>query len=191
MNIGSATPSKLGLARTQAGVGLIEVLVSLLLLAVAVLGYIGLQTRTVAATSDGLTKSNMITIMRDLADRVRYNPTAIAAYQSNLDTYSGSYKSSGTATKPSKDCDKAVCSAAEQAAFDAFDAATRGYQSGFDIRMAICPGTAGNGIMETRCLLGSWGDTTATIGAAATTDCIDTATGNYFRQSQCLIMEVQ
>lgn len=186
-----ATEYRSGYAKSQVGVGFIEVLVSLLLLSVAVLGYIGLQTRTIAATNDGLTKSNIITIVRDLADRIRYNPTAIAAYGTNLETFSTSFASSGSATKPTTDCNSATCTAAEQAEHDAYDAASRAYASGFDIRMVICPGTAGNGVMETQCLIGSWGDTTATIGAAAATDCIDTTTGSYFRQAQCLIMEVQ
>ena len=191
MNSRHITPSHLVLTRTQAGVGLIEVLVSLLLLAVAVLGYIGLQTRTVAATSDGLVKSNMITIMRDLADRIRYNPTAIAAYRTDLNTYSEDYKTSGAATAPETNCDAATCSAAQQAAFDTYEAVTRSYSSGFSIRMEVCPGTTGNGVMETQCLLGAWGDTTATIGTTAATDCIDQTTGNYYRRAQCLIMEVQ
>jgi len=41
----------------QAGVGLMEVLVALLLLAIGVLGYVALQLRAIDASSEALTKS--------------------------------------------------------------------------------------------------------------------------------------
>lgn len=52
----------------QAGVGLMEVLVALLLLAIGVLGYVALQLRAIDASSEALTKSQGILILRGLAE---------------------------------------------------------------------------------------------------------------------------
>ncbi|WP_252716491.1 type IV pilus modification protein PilV [Acinetobacter haemolyticus] len=61
----------------QKGVGLVEVLVALFLLAVAVLGFAALQLRAVDASLEASKQVLALTIARDLAERMRANPQAV------------------------------------------------------------------------------------------------------------------
>ena len=58
---------------SQKGVGMVEVLVALIVLAVGVLGYVMLQVRAMEATIEGTQRIQAINIARDLAERVRVN----------------------------------------------------------------------------------------------------------------------
>ena len=60
----------------QKGVGLVEVLVALVLLAVGVLGYAALQLRAIDATSEALNRSQATVILRGLTESIRANPLA-------------------------------------------------------------------------------------------------------------------
>ena len=65
----------------QKGVGLMEVLVALLLLAIGVLGYTVLQLRAVDASSEALSRSQGMLILRGLAENIRANPAGRQAIQ--------------------------------------------------------------------------------------------------------------
>ena len=54
----------------QKGVGLLDILVALLLLAIAVLGFVALQLRAVEATAEGANRIQAMNIARDLAERL-------------------------------------------------------------------------------------------------------------------------
>ena len=60
----------------QRGVGLIEVLVAVLLLSVAVLGFSALQVRAVSATDESLVRTKSLTLVRNLAEIMRAYPEA-------------------------------------------------------------------------------------------------------------------
>lgn len=60
----------------QRGVGLIEVLVAVLLLSVAVLGFSALQVRAISATDESLVRTKSLTIVRNLAEVMRAYPEA-------------------------------------------------------------------------------------------------------------------
>lgn len=60
----------------QHGVGLVEVLVAVLLLAVAVLGFSALQVRAVSATDESLVRTKSLTLVRNLAEVMRAYPDA-------------------------------------------------------------------------------------------------------------------
>lgn len=60
----------------QHGVGLIEVLVALLLLSIAVLGFSALQVRAISATDESLVRTKSLTIVRNLAEVMRAYPEA-------------------------------------------------------------------------------------------------------------------
>lgn len=60
----------------QRGVGLVEVLVSVLLLSVAVLGFSALQVRAVGATDESLVRTKSLTVVRNLAEVMRAYPEA-------------------------------------------------------------------------------------------------------------------
>lgn len=61
---------------SQSGVGLIEVLVAVLLLSVAVLGFSALQMRAINATDESLVRTKSLTIVRNLAEVMRAYPEA-------------------------------------------------------------------------------------------------------------------
>ena len=58
--------------RNQTGVGMMEVLVALLLLSLAVLGFAALQLRAVEATAEGGNRIQAMNIARDLAEKINY-----------------------------------------------------------------------------------------------------------------------
>lgn len=60
----------------QRGVGLIEVMVAVLLLSIAVLGFSALQVRAVSATDESLVRTKSLTIVRNLAEVMRAYPEA-------------------------------------------------------------------------------------------------------------------
>lgn len=60
----------------QRGVGLIEVLVAVLLLSIAVLGFSALQMRAIGATDESLVRTKSLTIVRNLAEVMRAYPEA-------------------------------------------------------------------------------------------------------------------
>ncbi|NRD69708.1 type IV pilus modification protein PilV [Psychrobacter okhotskensis] len=60
----------------QYGVGLIEVMVAVLLLSIAVLGFSALQVRAVSATDESLVRTKSLTLVRNLAEVMRAYPDA-------------------------------------------------------------------------------------------------------------------
>ena len=78
----------------QTGVGLVEVLVAVLLLSVAVLGFSALQVRAVSATDESLVRTKSLTIVRSLAEVMRTYPDAYvigsgASFTTELPTKTG------------------------------------------------------------------------------------------------------
>ncbi|EYS16109.1 type IV pilus modification protein PilV [Acinetobacter baumannii 25569_7] len=65
---------------SQKGAGLMEVLVALLLLSIAVLGFVALQVRAIAASTEAGQNIQAINIARDLAERMRVNRTGLNSY---------------------------------------------------------------------------------------------------------------
>lgn len=61
---------------SQHGVGLIEVLVAVLLLSIAILGFSALQVRAVSATDESLVRTKSLTLVRNLAEIMRAYPEA-------------------------------------------------------------------------------------------------------------------
>lgn len=63
------------------GVGLVEVLVALVLLSIAVLGFVALQVRAVAASNEASMNVQATNIAQDLAERMRMNRSGLAEYK--------------------------------------------------------------------------------------------------------------
>ncbi|MCU7226027.1 type IV pilus modification protein PilV, partial [Acinetobacter bohemicus] len=70
----------------QQGVGLMEVLIALLILAIGVMGFIALQYRAVEATIESGSRIQAINLGRDLAERMRVNRGAENVYTYHLNT---------------------------------------------------------------------------------------------------------
>jgi len=73
----------------QQGVGLVEVLVALVLLALGVLGYTALQLRAVDAAGEALTRSQATLILRGLTESIRANPDGQGSYPAAVQGYLG------------------------------------------------------------------------------------------------------
>jgi len=69
--------------KRQTGVGLVEVLVALVLLSIAVLGFVALQIRAITASNEATMNVQATNIARDLAERMRMNRDGLAGYACN------------------------------------------------------------------------------------------------------------
>ena len=69
-----------GTARQHRGFSLIEVLIALIILSVGMLGIAGLYVQSMQAGRTSMFRHNAVTLAGDIADRIRSNPSAGAAY---------------------------------------------------------------------------------------------------------------
>ncbi|MBS9779039.1 MAG: type IV pilus modification protein PilV [Moraxellaceae bacterium] len=187
---------------SQQGVGLIEVLVSLLLLAVAILGFSAMQLRAVQATDESMARNRALTKMRAGAEMMRANPPEYKeSFQNTLqDLYP---KFAGDDIKQQYDtlkakCSNTMCPPQELAEKDATALAYSAQQQDIKVNMIDCPATGakfdvidGAGIAtpinNTRhCFIASWGNTEPTNSGA--NNCISES-GNYRLGATCFVME--
>ncbi|ENX18237.1 type IV pilus modification protein PilV [Acinetobacter sp. CIP 64.2] len=159
----------------QRGVGLIEILVALLVLAIGVLGFVALQYRSLEASAESTSRVQAITLARDLAERIRVNRNSFDTYQTELSTASKQQ----TSTK--KCIGSVVCTDAELADFDVAQVTTRAASFGMTMNIMNCQNTNNR-----QCIYVAWGESSATNGTG-TGDCTN---GNaYNPTSTCVIME--
>lgn len=162
----------------QRGVGLMEVLVALLVLAIGVFGFIALQYRAVEATTESGYRVQAINIARDMAERIRVNRGALSAYETKLE------KTVADQITATKNCATTNCTAAELAEYDVSQVAKKAQETGMTIRRWTCQGNQDG----RSCIYVAWGDTAATNGDANEGNC--TTGAAYDPASTCLIMEV-
>lgn len=176
---------------TQQGIGLVEVLVALLLLAIAVLGFSSMQMTAVKATDESVIRSRALTVMRGGAEMMRANPDGITAFETALNA--GSYR--GVTVDSCKDINS-TCTIEQLAARDALS--LRAFADSNDVRieMGDCVGTGAG--QKIKCLTASWGETapvynnstnTVTFKGVADLKPCAKANGEYYPGSQCFIME--
>lgn len=175
--------------KSQKGVGLIEVLVALLLLAIGVLGYSILQLRAVDASSEALSRSQGMLILRGLAENMRANADAQDSYPRLVRTYTNITTSPNAPTPSCFNTNASACTPVQMADYDAFMAARSAFEIGMNITMDNCPGV-GSAPMQRQCLFIAWGDTnlSATATVADVSECMS-VTGVYENRSHCLMME--
>lgn len=190
----------------QIGVGLIEVMVALLLLMVAVLGYSALQGQAIKVTNESLERSQSLVIMRTIAEKIHANPSAITTYAAQLNV-------AAVPTAPGNQCGlngvavTTLCTPAQLAEAESYKVRADLQNYDFQIQMHPCPSTGGTGataatnIMFSYCLISAWDDTTPTIGSDDETDCLTAqvdaaedvaaqAGGNYHSAATCMMMEI-
>lgn len=165
----------------QKGVGLVEVLVALLLLAIGVIGYAALQLRAVEASSEAMTRSQALLVMRSLTESIRANVAGQALYPAAVN----SYVNYTNATSAPTSCANSLCTATQFVNYEAYQAAKSAYVVGMTMTMTDCPGVNSASVRR-QCIFGAWGDTTIT--ATDYTNCMSTA-GVYKSQAKCIMME--
>ena len=103
----SASPAK----SKERGIALIEALIAILVIAIGILGVLGVQMRTLSDTQTGVRRAQAIRLIEDFSDRLKANPNAMH----NIDKYTTSWND-----KPaiSKNCTTNACDNSELAQFE-------------------------------------------------------------------------
>lgn len=96
----------------QSGVALIEVLIAVLVLAIGLLGFVGLQTQAIKMNYDSLQRARASMLAEDLFDRMRGNRNEA------LTTTKYIHDVGDAAPTPDVDCATATCTGAELADWD-------------------------------------------------------------------------
>lgn len=160
---------------TQKGVGLMEVLVALLLLAIGILGFVGLQLRAMDAANEATDRTIAINIARDLAERMRVNKSALGEYKTAINAKTEKNGCIGSTAGYLPNCSSQV-----MAQFDASQITQKATDLGHVVKINNCVGSSLN------CIYVAWGDTNIDSNLDA---CIDASTGAYVANSKCLVME--
>jgi len=92
----------------QAGVGLIEVLVALLILTIGILGMVALQTRALQISQESIYTSQALMMAYEMTDRMRAN-------RGSEDDYLVDY---GTDVNAGNDCTAGTCTPTQMATYD-------------------------------------------------------------------------
>lgn len=164
--------------KQQQGLGLLEVLVALLLLSVAVLGFSAMQMRAIKATDETLIRSDAMMVIRNVSEDLRLYPNATQR-QAYIDALSEGNVVPG-------ECRAATCTADEQVEYNAALATQMANASDIRIAAQACPGSGANNLTR-MCVIAAWGETQATMGDDA--DACTTAEGVYRPGASCFIME--
>ena len=157
------------------GVGLMEVLVSMLILAIAILGYAALQVRATAATDESMKRSDALLLLNGLAEKIRLNPA-------------GNYKETIPTVLP--DCSNG-CNANNQALYDLKQYSEVAETKGMTLGVIDCLNTSTS--QSRLCLMAAWNDTAAITDTQASSEVSKTAClktdGKYEADSNCLVLE--
>lgn len=185
----------------QRGVGLVEVLVALLLLGVAALGFAALQGQSLKSTDEALTRTQAITLIRSTAEKMRTNglgvtysidvtpdpsaPDAPPAKQpyAALDYYQTLFNQ--TAIPTAINCNTNGCTPEQIATNDVHEIRTSAASLGLKMGIDICPGTGAH--EKSKCIIASWNGTEPKKGSGST-DCMSDA-GTYRFNADCVFME--
>jgi len=161
----------------QAGVGLMEVLISMIILAIAILGYSALHIKATAATEESIKRSDALIILNGLAEKIRLNPN-------------GDYKEAIPEDLP--DCSSG-CDADDQALYDLKQYSDAALTKGIAVGVIDCLNTSES--QKRLCLIAAWNDTEAITDAKASSEaetpenaCLKTD-GKYVGDSNCLVLE--
>lgn len=80
MHIATTSADGIPCRKSESGFGMLEVLISLLILAIGLLGLASLQTTTLAQTTEVRNRSQAILLADDLLERIRSNRGNLASY---------------------------------------------------------------------------------------------------------------
>ncbi len=95
----------------SSGFSLLEVLISMVVLSIGLLGIAGLQATSKRTSYEALQRTTAVMLTRDIIERMRTNPDQIAAYNGTVDT----------TTITHNDCSAATCTPVQLAAYDLFE----------------------------------------------------------------------
>lgn len=161
----------------ETGVGLVEVLVAVLLLSVAVLGFSVLQLQAVSATDESLIRTQTLSIVRGLAENMRANSQEVDTYEETIND--------STATKVA--CVNG-CTAKQIAINESVAVTKKLKEYDVNINIVACPGTDTYNFSEVKCVVAAWSDTVADLDDTNAQACAN-ENGIYNNGSNCIIVE--
>lgn len=89
--------------KIQRGISLIESLVAIVVMALGILGILGVQMRTLSDTSTSVRRAQAIRLIEDLGERMKTNPSALA----NLNSYVSNFAATPTVGSCTTGCNQA------------------------------------------------------------------------------------
>lgn len=170
--------------RQQRGVGLIEVLVAMLILSVAILGFVALQVRATVATEEALKRSDALILLNGLAEKIRLNSQA-------------DYRVAIPKTQPH--CATTHnCQPHEQALLDLYQQQQLANSKLIQLGVSDCPNTSAQ--QSRLCLIAAWNETQPIVAARHVSqrclndngtqqDSIAADAGKYADNPDCLVLE--
>ena len=186
---------------SQKGIGLVEVLVALLLLAIAVLGFSAMQMTAIKATSESMMRNRAMDVIKTLSESMRSMPNSNTVFKTTLNNKFTAVTIADTDNPTNKFCESVVqdenvqeclnastskkCTQDQTVAFTVNNMVKASCAKDISLNMITCPNTTG--VNERQCIIAAWGDTKAQIGSDIR-DCAD-ASGIYKSGASCLIME--
>ncbi|MDG9948159.1 type IV pilus modification protein PilV [Acinetobacter ursingii] len=167
----------------QNGVGLIEVLVALVLLAIGVLGFSLLQLRAIDAAQEATERTMAMSLARDLAERMRINRLGFSTYKQAINA---NKSETGCIAPPQTTNYRPNCNAVKMAKHDVAEILAKANLSGQTIAISSCIQSK-----TLHCIYISWGKTTIKVTGTNvdTSSCVNQTTGTYLADSKCLVME--
>ena len=173
--------------KAHRGIGLLEVLVALIILALAILGYAAMQLRAVQTTGESIDRTQALSIMQAVGEKLRVNENMASKYKEHFNNPRG---------KPTKMCGldgkqvNSLCTSTELVAAESYLLTQQLSSLGFDMRIVECPSNkSSNSIMNSQCIIASWADTEPTVGTDDNNACLNTK-GVYNSRASCMFMEI-
>ena len=148
-----------------------EVLVAMLILAIAILGYAALQIKATAATDEAMKRSDALILLNGLAEKIRLNPL-------------GQYKANTPTALPS--CTSG-CNADNQALYDLKQYKDAASTQGITLGVVDCLNTSDS--QKRLCLIAAWNETKAITNATESENACIKTDGKYVDDSTCLVLE--
>lgn len=182
---------------SQRGVGLVEVMVALLLLAVAVLGFSAMQLSAVKATDESLMRTQSISAIKTLSESMRILPDSSVLYNKQVNdiykssTYVDNSLTASYCTKANtyaasaKNCNTENCTSDEMVKYNVSAIIKSACSKDITLNIETCPNTSG--VNERQCIIAGWNQTKPTM-TDESFSCTD-ASGSYKPAASCLIME--
>jgi len=104
-------PHQLGGMVKSSGFSLLEVLISMVVLSIGLLGIAGLQATSKRTSYEALQRTTATMLTRDIIERIRTNPGQLAAYDGTVDTTAITYT----------DCGAVTCTPTQLATYDLYE----------------------------------------------------------------------
>jgi type IV pilus assembly protein PilV len=102
---------KMHIVPSQRGISLIESMVAIVVMALGILGIVGVQLRTLSDTQTGVRRAQAIHLIEDLSERIKVNPNALL----NIGGYAMAW---GTNPTGAPDCKATACTTAQIIQYD-------------------------------------------------------------------------